>query len=178
MAEIVLSTVDLDVFGGPTSLDVSVDFGAQGTRGSRFWAGANGPTVDLAGQDVELYDVYINTNTGVFSQYILQVGSPTWVALLDIDVPQYSLISATTFTAGAGTVTIPISSLTTDTGTVAADYVIRYNISNSNPIATSFTYSIVSTNIVIAINAIEYSGGSWSNLSGSKNVHLFVSYIG
>jgi hypothetical protein len=178
MAEIVLSTVDLDVFGGPTSLDVSVDFGAQGVRGSRFWAGANGPTVDLVGQDVELYDVYLNTNTGVFSQYILQVGSPTWTPLLDIDVPQYSLISATTFTAGSGSVTIPISSLTSDTGTTASDYVIRYNISNTNPVASSFTSSIVSTNIVVTLNAIEYSGGSWSNLSGSKNVHLFISYIG
>jgi hypothetical protein len=178
MADIVLSTVDLDVFGGPTSLDVSVDFGATGQRGSRFWAGANGPTVDLVGQDVELYDVYLNTNTGVFSQYILQVGSPTWVALLDIDVPQYSLISSATFTTGSATITIPIASLTTDTGTTAADFVIRYNISNSNPVATSFTSSIVSTNIQIVISGIEYSGGSWSNLSGSKDVHLFISYIG
>ena len=178
MAEIVLSTVDLDVFGGPTSLDVSVDFGATGQRGSRFWAGANGPTVDLVGQDVELFDVYLNTNTGVFSQYLLQVGSPTWVAILDIDVPQYSTISSPTFTAGSATVTIPIASLTTDTGTAASDFVIRYNIANSNPVATSFSYSIVSTNIQIVISAIEYSGGSWSNLSGSKDVHLFISYIG
>ena len=178
MADVVLSTVDLDVFGGPTSLDVSVDFGAAGQRGSRFWAGANGPTVDLAGQDVELYDVYLNTNTGVFSQYILQVGSPTWVALLDIDVPQYSVISSASFTTGSATITIPIASLTTDTGTTASDFVIRYNISNANPVATSFTSSIVSTDIQIVISGIEYSGGSWSNLSGSKDVHLFISYIG
>ena len=34
MADVVLSTVDLDVFGGPTSLDVSVDFGQTGSRGN------------------------------------------------------------------------------------------------------------------------------------------------
>ena len=106
------------------------------------------------------------------------MGSPTWVAILDIDVPQYSLISSATFTTGSATITIPIASLTPDTGTTAADFVIRYNISNSNPVATSFTSSIVSTNIQIVISGIEYSGGSWSNLSGSKDVHLFISYIG
>lgn len=179
MADIVLSTVDLDVFGGPTSLDVSVDFGQTGVRGSRIWAGTNAdPAVELVGQDYILYDWYIHTVSGKMYQYIPQAGVPTWTQATSITLPQYSAIATTTFTAGSATVTIPINELTAEVGTLIGDYVIRYNIGNANPVATSFTAAIVSTNIVITINAIEYASSTWSNLTGSKNVHLLVSYVG
>ncbi len=182
MADVVLSTVDLDVFGGPTSLDVSVDFGQTGTRGSRVWAGAGDPDVFLAAQDIKLYDLYINTNTeddfySWLYQYVLEVGNPAWIPLLKLDPSQYSTIASTTFTAGSATINIPISSITGDAGTVVADYIVRYNISNSNPVATAFTYSIVGTDLRIVINAAEFASAAWSNLAGSKNVHLFISYV-
>lgn len=179
MADIVLSTVDLDVFGGPTSLDVSVDFGQTGTRGSRIWGGTDpDPAVELINQPFILYDWYLNTISGRISQYVPQAGVPTWTPAGSFALPQYSAIASSTFTTGSTTINIPISELTDDVGTTIADYAIRYNIANANPVATSFTAAIVSTNIAITINAIEYSGGSWSDLTGSKNVHLFVSYIG
>jgi hypothetical protein len=182
MSDIILSTVDLDVFGGPVAVDVSVDFGVAGVRGSRIWAGSGDPDVYLLGQDFKLYDWYINTNTSEdyyswMYQYVLEVGSPTWVPVLQLNPSQFSTIATTTFTAGSTTISIPIASLTTDAGTVAADYIIRYNISDgTNPVASSFTYSIVSTNIVIVITAAKYSASVWSDLTGSKDVHLFISY--
>jgi hypothetical protein len=182
MADIVLSTVNLDVFGGPTSLDVSVDFGQTGTRGGRIWGGTDTPEVELAGQDILLYDWYLNTISGLMFQYVPQAGSPNWTVAMDITLPQYSAIATSNFSAGStigqAVITIPKISLTNDAVVTADDFVIRYNIENTNPIASNFTYVISGSNIVITIEAIEYSGGSWVDLAGSKDVHLFISYTG
>ena len=87
MAETVVSTENLTVFGGPSSLNLSLDFGATGQRGSRIWAGEGEPETILVGQDVIEYDLYINTNDqsvnyGYFYQYVAQLGSLVWVKLL------------------------------------------------------------------------------------------------
>lgn len=182
MAEIVLQTVDLDVFGGPTSLDVSIDFGQTGDRGSRIYSGIGDPNTFLVGQEIKLYDLYINTNSvdnyyGWLYQYIEQVGNPAWVRILQLNPSQYSAIKTVSFSSGTGTITIPISDLTGDTGVSVSDFIIRYNIDGTNPVATSFTSAIVSTNLVITVKCAEYSGGSWSNITASKNVHLFISYL-
>lgn len=183
MADVVLSTVNLDVFGGPTTVDVSVDFGQTGQRGSRTWVGAGDPSGILANQPIQLYDLYINTNPidpfyGWLYQYILEIGSPTWVRVLRLNPSQYSTQVATTFTAGTGTVTIPISLLTSDSGTTADKYTIRYNIENTAPVATAFTYVVDANNIVITIKAASWNGTTWSNLNAvSKDIHLFISYL-
>lgn len=178
MADVVLQTVDLDVFGGPTSLDVSVDFGQTGERGSRIWAGSLGPIIDLSAQDVKLYDWYINTSSGRMYQYVLEIGNPTWTEVLNLTLPQKSFIATKTFTTGSTTITVPTTDLTPDTGTTVADYVIRYNIKNINPIASSFTYTVSGGNINITINAYSFDGSTWTELTGSKDVHLFISYEG
>lgn len=182
MADVVLSTVDLDVFGSPAFIDVSVDFGQTGTRGSRVWAGAGDPDTYLVAQDVKLFDLYINTNTedGFYSwiyQYVLEVGNPEWIPLLKLDPSQYSVIATTSFTTGSTTINIPINTITSDSGTVVTDFIIRYNIANASPVATSFTPSIVGTDLRLVITAAEFASTTWSNLTGSKDVHLFISYV-
>lgn len=44
MVDILMSNENLSVFGGPASIDVNVDFGAQGTRGSLIFTGPGKPT--------------------------------------------------------------------------------------------------------------------------------------
>jgi hypothetical protein len=182
MADIVLSTVDLDVFGGPSTLDVSVDFGQTGDRGSRFWAGPGDPNTFLVGQDVRLYDLFLDYSTSIIYQYLEQVGNPEWTTLTSITIPQYSVIASENFSTGSTTgtvaVSIPISAITLDAGTSVSDFVIRYNIEGDNPIATNFSYVISGANLVITIEAIEYVSSSWSSLSGAHDIHLFVSYVG
>jgi hypothetical protein len=182
MADIVLSTVDLDVFGGPSTLDVSVDFGQTGERGSRIWGGPGDPNTFLVGQDVKLYDLYLNYSNSIMYQYLIQVGNPEWTEILSFTIPQYSVIADEDFSAGSttGTVTvnIPVSAITLDSGVAASDFVIRYNIQGDNPISTNFTSAIVGSDLAITIEAIEYVTGSWSSLSGAHDIHLFISYVG
>jgi hypothetical protein len=185
MADIVLETTDLDVFGGPTSIDVSVDFGVTGTRGSRIWAGSGDPTTALSNQPVLLYDYFINTNQvdpfyGWLYQYIIEIGSPQWVRVLRLNPSQYSTKIVAPFTTGSSTVRIPITLLTADEGTLANRFTIRFNIEDTVPVASSFTYSIDTNNneLVIVVRAASWNGTTWSNINGvSKTVHFFVSYL-
>jgi hypothetical protein len=186
MADIVLQTVDLDVFGGPSTLDVSVDFGQTGERGSRIYSGIGDPNTFLVGQEVKLFDLFINTNSvdeyyGWLYQYIEQVGNPAWVRILQLNPSQYSAIEEVDFSAGStigtGIITIPINDITGDTLVAVSDFIIRYNISGNNPISSNFVPTIVGTDLVITIEAIEYSGGNWADLSDTVDVHLFISYV-
>jgi hypothetical protein len=188
MVDYVLSTVDLDVFGGPTSLNVSTDFGKTGDRGTRVWVGNGDPAQVLTTQDIALYDLYINTNTvdqfySWLYQYVPEVGNPTWVRTLRLNPQQNSRVSLVTFEDGEGTLDIPTSVITADTTLTADKFFVRYNFENNagNPVASSFTYSIETILSVkyirIVFKGAEWDGTDWSSLNGTHKVHTFISYL-
>jgi hypothetical protein len=193
MVDYVLSTVDLDVFGGPTTLDVSTDFGKTGDRGTRVWVGNGDPAQVLTTQDIALYDLYINTNTvdqfySWLYQYVPEVGNPTWVRTLRLNPQQNSRISLITFEDGSATLDIPTSIITTDTTLTADKFTIRYNFENGtyspntgNPVASSFNYGIETILGVkylrIIFKGAEWNGAEWNDLNGSYKVHTFISYL-
>jgi len=183
VAEIVLDTVDVTVFGPPSEVVVSLDFGAQGDDGSKIWAGDGDPSITLSGQPIKINDLYINTKTnevlyGWLYQYLLQIGSPVWTPILQLNPSQFSTIATSTFTAGSTTINIPITSLTANTGTSIGAYTIRYSIAGGDPVASAMTVSIVGTDIRIVIKAVKSASGVWSDLDGSVDTHLFISYLG
>jgi len=188
MVDYVLQTVDLDVFGGPTSLDVSTDFGKAGERGTRVWVGTGSPEQVLTTQDIALYDLYINTNSvdqfySWLYQYVPEIGTPTWQRVLKLNPSQYSNIALVNFSNGEGTLDIPISNITTDPTITAAQFIFRYAFENQAgfPVSASFTYSIETVLSVrylrVVFKAIEFDGEDWVGLSGSYKVHTFVSYL-
>jgi hypothetical protein len=182
MPDYLFQNEDLDIFGGPTSLDVSLDFGRTGERGTRTWVGNGDASAVLASQDVNLYDLYIDSGSsdGWLYQYIPEIGGPEWAQVLRLNQQQDSRITSKTFTTGQTTLSIPTSEITTDTTLTAGQFIIRYNIENDYPTASSFTYSIATVSSVkyiqIIIKAAEWDGTTWANLSGPHNVHTFISY--
>jgi hypothetical protein len=78
MVDILLSSEELAVFGGPASIDLNVDFGPAGTRGSLILTGNGKPTdpdVDLP-NDIQPFDLYINLNPNDFEYlFLYQYGS-------------------------------------------------------------------------------------------------------
>lgn len=178
MADVVLSTVDLDVFGGPSTVNLSVDVGATGDRGSRIWAGPGGYATDLIGQDVKLYDVYINTTTGYMYQYVVQLGSPAWIFLKALTAAsnEFNNRIATTYDSSGYAIILhsPVPS-----GATVADYVVNYNIRNGTmPIASSHDLVIISGSLYIVIRASKLSGGAWSNLTGNYYTDVRIFYTG
>jgi hypothetical protein len=189
-----LSPASLDVYGGPASIDVSLDYGSQGERGSRIWVGNGNPAQTLSGQDIRVGDLFIITNsTNQFYSWLYvyteSVAGPAWETALKLNPSQHSLISTASFNSeGTSTILVPMSEITKDTAIFADQFTIRYSIenANSNPVSSSFEYDIATipdaqdNDIVylrIVISAIKYSGSAWSNLTGNNKVHLFISYL-
>lgn len=191
MVDVLLNTEDVVVLGPPDSVDVLVDIGPQGTRGSKIIVGSGEPNAQtssgvLLGTTLILNDIYIQTdpgaNYGYMYQYVSQPGGNTWVEVLNISPAIYSAIETVSFTSGSASITIPISNIVTVTGSplTASNFNVQFQIEGANPIAASMEIPALTgagTNLVINFDAVQYSGGSWSTLTGSKVVHLFISIV-
>lgn len=191
MVDVVLSNDDITVLAPPEIIEVLVDIGPSGQRGSTFFTGAGNPnsiTVDgaISGTDLILSDMYIRTspgpNYGYLYRYESRPGGDTWVELLKIAPAIYSKLNAVTFTAGSGIAIINIADIYTVTGTTptSTSFSIQHNIINTNPVSSSISDIEVinnSTQLKITFKAIEYSSSTWQNLSGGKTIHLFISLV-
>ena len=191
MVDVLLNTEDVVVLGPPETIDVLIDIGPQGTRGSKIIVGSGEPNAltssgVILGQTLILNDMYINTapgtDYGYMYQYVSQPGTNAWVSVLKVNPAIYSSIRTVSFTSGSGSTTIPISDIVTVSGSplTASNFNVQFQIEGANPIASSMEIPALAgagTNLVINFDAIEYSGGTWSNLSGSKIVHLFISIV-
>jgi hypothetical protein len=185
-----LSPASLDVYGGPASIDLALDYGAQGQRGSKIWVGSGNPVQQLSGQDVKVGDFFINTLQGAdfygwLYAYVESVSGPAWELALRLSPQQISTIVTRSFnSSGIATIDVPVSDITKDLTVIKDQFTIRYNIENSAPIASSFEYDIVRVPAVtgpqflrITVSATKYSGSAWSSLTGNNKIHLFISYL-
>ena len=186
MPDVLLSNDDVTVLGPPSVVEVLVDIGPTGTRGSIFFVGVGNPNSN-AGLNPILNDMYINsapgTDYGYLYQYVSEPGGNTWIEVLKIAPAIYSKIHTVTFGSGSdadygsGMIIIPITNITSVTGLQANNFNIQYSIINSKPLATSISSIAVSgSNLVISLEASKYDG-TWDDLSGEISVHLFISVM-
>lgn len=188
--EILLDNDDITVLGPPEIVELSVDIGAKGTRGSQIFVGVGNPNIISIGQTPLLNDMYINASPGAdygyMYQYVSQPGGNVWVEILRISPTIYSENHLATFVAGTGASTgsasiiIPLSNILTVTGAppTADHFNVQYTIAHTNPTSSSMTIpSLVDDDLIINIEAIEYDSGSWQALDGEITVHIFVSIV-
>lgn len=184
MPEVLLNNDDITVLGSPSVVELLVDIGPKGDAGSQVLVGLGNPNTISIGQTPKLNDLYINAspgpNYGYLYQYILQPGGETWVEVLKISPTIYTEVRTTLFTSGTATISIPIASISSATGLTAANFAVRYSIAHANPIASSMQIpALISPEdtLVINLDAVESSSGTWQNLSGEVAVHLFISIV-
>lgn len=193
MTEVLLSTEDITVLGGPSSISVDVDFGPQGTRGSQIFVGEgdpNDPATVIGQSDIKILDLYINIKPADLEylyvyQYVNENATLFWKKLFRIIPNTKSLNSSATFTAGETTINVPVNQIVNpeDVATVAAaDFSVQASIINTNPVAVSVEIGEPSGTgaaraVPITINAAEYSGSTWSALAGSKTVQLLITVV-
>lgn len=183
-----VNTDDLAIIAPPDIIEVAVDIGPTGQRGSKVFVGSgepNGITSNgtIFGQTIYLNDLYINVSPGTdysyMYQYVSVPGTQQWETILKINPALHSRLDTTIdFTSGTATITIPISSIVTVTGSplVASNFNIQHNIQHSNVVSSSISNVQVSgSNLVITLKAMEYSG-SWQTLTATDvKIHLFIS---
>lgn len=184
MVDVLLTNDDVTVLGPPELIDVVIDIGPQGTRGSQTFVGVGDPNVIEIGQTPELNDLYINASPGVdysyLYQYRSQPGGNTWVKVVKMNPVIYNLIHTTTYTAGAASITIPIEDIITVTGSslTAENFCVKYSIAHSNPTASSMAIpALVGDDLTINFVAAERSGSTWQALAGEVTTHLTISVV-
>jgi hypothetical protein len=185
--EVLVSTDSITVVGPPNIIEVLVDIGSTGTRGSQTFVGVGDPNDIEIGQTPLLNDLYINASPGADYGYLYQyVAVPgaldQWIQVLDMNPVLYSQTHLTTYTAGTAQISIPIANIVTISGTplTAENFNIQYSIAHSDPVASSMSIPALAgsgTNLVINFNAVEYDGTSWANLTGNVTTHLFISIV-
>ena len=161
MVDVVLSNNDLTVLGGPSSITVNVDVGAQGTRGSFIFTGdgkPDDPTTEL-GFVPAINDLYINlkpadTEYLFLYQYTSVNGTASWQRTIRI-VPNTALYNPLiTFVNGQAvyelggvqipTILFPLAtffSIDVLGDIEALDFSIQHNILCENPVASGLTVS-------------------------------------
>lgn len=186
MPEVLLSNDDITVLGPPPIVEVLVDIGPKGTRGSQFFVGVGNPNIISIGQTPNLNDLYLNTSPGGELGYIYQYqaspGGNSWVTVLDIYPSTYSTNYDVTFESGAAEVIIPIADIVTVTGTplTAENFSVQYSIAHTNPVASAMQIPPLvgaGDNLAINLEAIEYVSSAWSALDEPVTVHFNITIV-
>jgi hypothetical protein len=194
MAEVVLATDELTVIGGPEQIQLSLDFGSQGVRGSYIFAGNGNPNDVSIGQDVNINDMYINIlSTSEEYSYLYQYqATPSgnnWNPIIKVSPSIYPFNQSGTFETVSGVgqkvFNIPVVNivdLTTAATLTSSNFNVQYSINNINPISSSMSIGSLTTVddvyvLPITLKALEYSGGSWVALDGLKTVHFLISIV-
>lgn len=202
--DVLLSSEDLLVIGPPSQLNIDLDLGAKGERGSRIFSyDEPDPTVGMSeiNQTPTPYDMYINLKRGdeylTAYQYVSTPGiGYSWEKVFNFYPRQYRKNSLIPFTNGIATKNIILTEilpLSEVAAIEAENFSINYNIENQNPIATSINsisiYPDPDTDLltlVLVISALEYKNDSWIPLGsddeegsniGSRIVHLDIRVV-
>lgn len=193
MPDVVLLNEDVTVLAPPNTVEVLVDIGPTGTRGSQVFIGVGDPNIISIGQTPILNDLYINAspgeNYGYMYQYVSEPGGNTWIQVLRVNPTIYSENHLTTYASGEAQIIIPISNIANVTGTplTAANFNVQYSIIHDNPIASSMSIPALTgtgEDLVINFKAVEHrsdvdSGpyGDWALLTGEVTTHIFISIV-
>jgi hypothetical protein len=186
MVDVVLNNDDITIFAPPATVELLVDIGSRGARGSQFFVGVGNPNSINIGQIPNLNDLYINTSPGGELGYIYQYrsepGGNVWIEVLDIYPSVYSENAQVTFESGLAEVIIPISEIVTVTGTplTSDNFSIQYSIAHTNPVASSMQIPALvgaGDNLIINLNAVEYASSTWSGLDESVTIHFNITIV-
>lgn len=190
MADVVLTTDDLLVLGGPDSINVQVDFGPQGDRGSLIFVGNGDPDLVDIGQTPNIFDMYINLLTTdpnylMVYQYIEVLGTVQWQPLTKL-IPNTYVINENINFDVDNSCRIPIAKIVDPSyvgNTEASNFSVQATFSTSAgyPIVSSIKTEVVTEsgtqNLKITFYAKEFDGANWIDISGSRTANLHISVV-
>lgn len=195
MTNIFVSSDDVKVIGGTANVNVEVDFGPQGDRGSVFLVGLGNPNTVTHSQVLQPLDIYINVQATdedylVVYQYITVSGVNTWVDTGKLMTDKFSVIRQVSFTDGKTTSEVDfklsnIAPLSLVGGLTAENFNVQCTFSDpENPIAHSITVKPLAIQsgtgdqiLPVDINAVEFSEGSWVGLNRTVFVHFLITVV-
>jgi hypothetical protein len=189
-----IQAIDVSPIGGPSTINVDLDFGPAGKRGSQIFVGYGDPNNEstVIGQSPEINDIYINVSTLIPEEYLNGYqyknddGTLSWILVFKLLPNQYSVNKEISFTAGlAEDIVIPLSDFSSDPASLTPENIsIQHSFIGSTPVASSVSInpefvSVSGGLLALSFNmsAAEFVDAEWSGLSGSKTVHLFITVV-
>lgn len=142
-----LSSDNITILGGPSKLEVDLNLGASGTRGSLFFVDTKNPNNLNPNQDFAtvpvIFDIFINVNTASEDylqayQYVNQDGINTWIPIFQMTQSVYSVNEVVEFEDGQASLNINVSGLGFDrlpfenTDNSFAYFNVQATINNTN----------------------------------------------
>lgn len=193
MVDTLVGSMDVTVLGGPATVDVSLDFGPEGQRGSYYFVGNGNPNTPgtVIGQTPNIFDMYINllpSDEEYLSLYQYQYvnGANVWVKLLKLLPNQYSESNSRIFESGELNFYIPVANIVAldlIANITSSNFSVQHTVvNNSNPVISTILLGDIVTaggivSLPITIKAKELSGSSWIDLDGSYRIDLFISVV-
>lgn len=198
MADVVLSTDELTVFGGPASINVDIDFGPAGDRGSRIYGVEADPRIPATEKpaDVQNYDIamVISPSESDYLTVYQKIGTTPedWIQFASLVPNVYSIKAKVTFTNGVALGLLPVSDLFTLDSYTADQFMVQLSIENLDagatpsllkPISSGYSLSVIPSGgkqyLAIKTVAAEYSiaTSEWAPVSGERVAHLFVTSV-
>lgn len=191
MADVILSSDELTVLGGPAEISVDVDFGPRGERGSLILYGLGKPDEVTLPEVPKVYDSYINLLNSddeylFMYQYIAgpSNGSPVWTRLFKIVPNLYSENLQRTFVDGQIEINLPVAAIVPPelVGNYEAEnFNVQVQILGENPVSFAVSVSEIPSAqdavLPISINAVELVDNEWTLLQGNKTVHLLITVV-
>lgn len=141
--DIILNNPEISVLGPPDSVNLQLDIGPQGVRGSRLYSGVGEPASNPTLTDININDIYIRTDpsgAGYVYQYLPGVtGSLQWTVVLQMNQLVYNTRENVSFSEGIGTLTIPIYYILGNfvQSLVLSDLVVVFSAEYDKPTAIS-----------------------------------------
>jgi hypothetical protein len=170
--EVLVDAADITVVGPPTQLDVQLDVGPQGQRGSQIYVGSGLPSSSTIANYSSVLpgDLYINVAPGAnysyLYQYVVRPAGNEWISVLSINPAIYRALYEVEFVAGAAQISVPISNITTATSAFTINnFAVEFSFEHTSPVSASISAkSIVSSNLVLDFSAVEWDGADWVDL--------------
>ena len=184
MPEVVVIDPELSVYAPVASIDVAVDIGSTGTRGSKQFVGAGLPVIGTtipSSETVLLNDLYFDITTSNLYQYVSGTPNNQWSYISKLAPNTYNILKTTSFTNGSSTVSFDINDMfgITELSTDETGYypfIINYNFMGVTPIASVITTpQLNSTTLTFTIHAKWMPSTTWVDLSGDQDVMISIS---
>jgi hypothetical protein len=189
--DVVLDTEDLLVLGPVDNVELQVDIGPTGRRGSKYFVGSGDPNVPGVipeTEQIQIGDFFINSSTSSSDfgwLYVRQAGQNnivSWVKAVRLQPAIYSNNVNVNMSNGLGSIPILLTDIVSQGApTNTSKYVVQLTSVNAEPILFTLQQKrIPSPNfdtLFLDVRAIRFSSGAWLPVNSSVNVGVTVSVI-
>jgi hypothetical protein len=152
----IITTESISVFGPPEVIEVSLDIGAAGPRGSLIYSGSGDPNFNtgvFANEEPIVGDIYIRqdfgANYGVVYQYGVTPGGEEWNSVLKILPTMLNLLEDVEFISGTASVSVLLSDIFADppVSLTANNFCINITPQHTQAVAISVTNKAITAGI-------------------------------